>query len=70
MAVTSDGDVPEIKPLTRKNLTRLNALNGTAEDNNTEMNSAYLFEDDSDDTMKKLSTTDSGSNNGRTRTAS
>jgi len=60
MAMTSDGDVPEIKPLTRKNLTRLNALNGTAEDNNTEIDSAYHFDGDSDDdTMKNISTTDS-----------
>ncbi|KAK0737062.1 hypothetical protein B0T21DRAFT_410528 [Apiosordaria backusii] len=58
MAVTSDGDMPEIKPLTRKNLARLNALNGTTEDN--DIDSAYLFDDDSDDdTMKKISTTDS-----------
>jgi len=59
MAVTSDGDVPEIKPLTRKNLARLNALHGTIEDN--DIDSAYLFDGDSDDdTMKKISTTDSG----------
>lgn len=41
-------------PLARKNSARLNALNGTAEDNH--IDSAYLSEDDSD-TMK-ISTTD------------
>jgi hypothetical protein len=50
--------MPEIKPLTRKNLARLNALNGTTEDN--DIDSAYLFDGDSDDnTTKKISTTDS-----------
>jgi hypothetical protein len=32
-------------------------LNGTAADN--DIDSAYLFEDDTDDTMKNISTTDS-----------
>ena len=45
-------------PLTRKNLARLNALNGTEDDSK---HSAYLFDDtDTDDTMKATSTTDSG----------
>ncbi|KAK0655126.1 hypothetical protein B0T16DRAFT_295107, partial [Cercophora newfieldiana] len=39
--------------LTRKNLARLNALNGCDQD---DIDSAYLFDDDSDDTMKKFST--------------
>jgi len=68
-AMASDGDVPSLSgghgvsgqasntPLTRKNLARLNALSGTVED---DIDSAYLFDDDTDDTMEKTSTTDSG----------
>jgi hypothetical protein len=59
MAVTSDGDMPNIKPLTRKNLARLNAQNGIT-DKDDDIGSAYLFEDDTDDTMKTISTTGSG----------
>ena len=58
-----DGDMLDTNTplrLTRKNLARLNALNGDAEDSDNDNDSAYLFEDDSDDTMKKTSTTDSG----------
>jgi hypothetical protein len=58
MAVVSDGDMPEIKPLTRKYLARLNAQNGTAE-KDYDTDSAHLFENDTDDTMKKISTMDS-----------
>ncbi|KAK3393891.1 hypothetical protein B0H63DRAFT_459449 [Podospora didyma] len=44
--------------LTRKNLALLNTLNGDAED--SDYDSAYLFEEDDDsDTMKKISTTNS-----------
>ncbi|KAK0655512.1 hypothetical protein B0T16DRAFT_291989, partial [Cercophora newfieldiana] len=43
--------------LTRKNLARLNALNGWVKDYDTD--SAYLFDDETDDTMKKTTTTDS-----------
>jgi len=57
VAVASDEDVPDIKPLTRKNLDRLDALNGCAKDYSTD--SAYLFDDDDSDTMKKISTIDS-----------
>ncbi|KAK5651279.1 hypothetical protein OQA88_12623 [Cercophora sp. LCS_1] len=42
-------------PLTRKNLARLNALNGCVKDNNT--NSAYLFDDETD--AMTIPTTDS-----------
>jgi hypothetical protein len=68
-AMASDVDMPSLfggrgvsgqpsnTPLTRKNLARLNALKGTVEDN--DIDSAYLFDDDTDDTMKKTSTTDS-----------
>ncbi|KAK0655551.1 hypothetical protein B0T16DRAFT_384401 [Cercophora newfieldiana] len=57
------GDMPDTNTplrLTRKNLARLNALNGTVEDSDDDNDSAYRFEDDSDDTMMKTSTTDSG----------
>jgi hypothetical protein len=68
-AMASDGDVPlpddgdsvsllpSNTPLTRKNLACLNALNGCDQDD--DIDSAYLFDDDSDDTMKKFSTTHS-----------
>ncbi|KAK0655307.1 hypothetical protein B0T16DRAFT_451014 [Cercophora newfieldiana] len=74
-AMASNGDVPSLDdgdgvsvlvvshhktpadPLTRKNLARLNALNGCVKDHDT--NSAYLFDDDIDDTMMKFSTTHS-----------
>ena len=60
---SGDGDMPDKNTpfrLTRKNLARLNALNDDAEGSDNDNDSAYLFEDDSDDTMKKTSTTDSG----------
>jgi len=60
---SGDGDMPDTNTpfrLTRKNLARLNALNDDAEGSDNDNDSAYLFEDDSDDTMKKASTTDSG----------
>ncbi|KAK5654424.1 hypothetical protein OQA88_7334 [Cercophora sp. LCS_1] len=44
-------------PLTRKNLARLNALSGCVKDHDTD--SAYLFDDETDDTMQKFSTTHS-----------
>ncbi|KAK4451263.1 hypothetical protein QBC34DRAFT_401595 [Podospora aff. communis PSN243] len=74
-AMASNGDVPSLDdgdevsvsvvshyntpadPLTRKNLARLNALNGYVKDYDTD--SAYLFDDETDDTMKKVSTIDS-----------
>jgi len=48
--------LPSNTPLTRKNLARLDALNGCNQD---DIDSAYLFDDDSDDTMMKFSTTHS-----------
>jgi len=67
-AMAGDGDVPlpdygdsvsvlpSNTPLTRKNLACLNAaLNGCDQDD--DMDSAYLFDVDSEDTMKKFSTT-------------
>jgi hypothetical protein len=45
-----------VLPVTRKNLARLNVLNGR-KDHDTD--SAYLFDDETDDTMKKVCTTHS-----------
>ncbi|KAK0719426.1 hypothetical protein B0H67DRAFT_608332, partial [Lasiosphaeris hirsuta] len=69
-ASDDDGDVPITMAkwsanhtngplqLTRKNVALFNTLNGDAEDSNYD--SAYLFEEDDDgDTMKKISTTNS-----------
>lgn len=68
-AMASHGNMPSVSrghgvseqtsdmPLTRENLARPNALNGTAEDD--DIGGAYLFVNDSNETIKKIYTADS-----------